>query len=63
MKILFFAFFSAFLELLWPMANSISIKGELGPILPGFVTYNETHIPFALTRTISKDGDPRFRNC
>ena len=39
MKILFFAFFSAFLELLWPMANSISIKGELGPILPGFVTY------------------------
>ena len=41
MKILFFAFFSAFLELLWPMANSISIKGELGPILPGFVTYDE----------------------
>ena len=38
-KILFVASFSAFLKLLWTMANSISIKGELGPIFPGSVIY------------------------
>ena len=38
-KILFVASFSAFLKLSWTMANSISIKGELGPIFPGSVIY------------------------